>query len=90
MKQKTFTKERMRATAIFLTDNDFKIWLAAAAVRRVSRAELLRQALRQKANEILSQSLSDQKVSEEKQGPPQPGRRAGRDDKQCKNLTTIT
>jgi hypothetical protein len=48
------TKERMRATAIFLTNNDYKIWLEAAAAVRMSRSELLRQALRKEANEILS------------------------------------
>jgi hypothetical protein len=54
------TKERMKATAIFLRDDDYKIWLEAAIVARVSRSELLRQALRKEANEILSRSAGKQ------------------------------
>jgi hypothetical protein len=56
------TKERMKATAVFLTSNDFKIWLEAATAVRMSRSELLRQALRKEANEILGRSL-DRKAS---------------------------
>jgi hypothetical protein len=52
----------MRATTIFLTENDCRQWLAAAAVKGISRSELLRQALRATTSEILNQKTAgDQK-----------------------------
>jgi hypothetical protein len=55
MKEKTYTKHKMRVTSVFLTDSDYRVWLAAASMAGISRAELLRLALREKAGSILSQ-----------------------------------
>jgi hypothetical protein len=54
-KEKIFTKKPMKVTSIFLTENDHRLWLAAASVAGVSRSELLRLALREKSAQILSQ-----------------------------------
>jgi len=51
--EKIFTKRPMKVTSIFLTENDRRLWLAAASVAGLSRSELLRQALREKADSIL-------------------------------------
>jgi hypothetical protein len=61
--EKIFTKRKMKVTSVFLTENDHRQWLAAASIAGISRAELIRMALREKTNEILNQSMSDQKAS---------------------------
>jgi hypothetical protein len=58
--EKTLTKEKMKATSIVMTKNDYRVWLAAASMAGVSRAELLRLALREKAAAILSGRLIDE------------------------------
>jgi len=52
--EKTLTKKPLRRSSIFLSEADQRRWLAAAAVAGLSRSELLRVALREKVNEILS------------------------------------
>jgi hypothetical protein len=61
--EKIFTKRKMKVTSVFLTENDHRQWLAAASIAGISRAELIRMALREKTNEVLNQSMSDQKAS---------------------------
>lgn len=60
MKEKTeklFTKRRMKATTIFLTENDCRQWLAAASLAGISRSELMRTALREKTAAILTKRI---------------------------------
>jgi len=60
--EKVFTKRKMRVTSVFLTDADHRVWLAAASMAGISRAELLRRALREKSNAILNAPMADQRV----------------------------
>jgi hypothetical protein len=61
--EKVFTKRKMRVTSIFLTELDYRQWLEAASIAGMSRAELMRVALREKTNKILSQpKLKDEQI----------------------------
>jgi hypothetical protein len=63
--KKILTKRKkppMRITTILLTETDCRQWLAAASLTGQSRAELIREALREKTNSILSRS-AEVKVS---------------------------
>ena len=56
--EKVRTKKPMKATTIFLTENDCRQWRAAASLAGISRSELMRLALREKAAAILMKTDS--------------------------------
>ena len=55
---RTLTKRKMKITSIYLTQGDHASWLAAASVLGISRSELLRLALREKTNKVLSEQVA--------------------------------
>jgi hypothetical protein len=57
--EKTLTKKPLKRSSIFLSENDQRRWLAAAAIAGMSRSELLRVALREKSEEILSRQVAN-------------------------------
>ncbi len=50
-----YTKVPMTLTGLRIPPDDIKLWLAASAKRGMSRAEFVREALREKAMRTLSE-----------------------------------
>jgi hypothetical protein len=63
MKKPIRTKVSMVYRSFRLPKNDAQKWLAAASVAGISRSQLLREALRDKADLILNRPVEDKMAS---------------------------